>query len=161
MQEWLNQHIAFAVPFFVVTPWVVVAYWIALLGGWRLLAKRFRLQGEFTGAKWNMQSASMRFASNYNNVLTVGADSTGLFVVPLILFRARHPPLFVPWNEISISRTTKFYFFRFVVLRLGLQEDIPFRIRPTLATKIQAAAGAAWPEHKGGMELQQPPPPIG
>jgi hypothetical protein len=160
MQEWLNQHIAFAVPFFVVTLWVVVAYWIALLGGWRLLAKRFSAQGDFTGAKWSMQSARMRFLSNYNNVLTVGANTTGLFIVPMILFRAWHSPLFVPWNEISVSRTTQLFFFRFVTLRLGRQEEIPFRIRAALAAKIEAAAGAAWPEYKGAMEFQ-PPPPIG
>jgi hypothetical protein len=158
MQEWLNQYVILAVPCFVISWWVIIAYWIALLGGWRLLAKRFRAQSEFTGEKWHMQSARMRLLSNYNGALTVGAGTTGLFIVPMILFRAWHPPLFVPWNEISVSRTTQLFFFKFVTLRLGRQEEIPFRIRAALAAKIEAAAGASWPEYIGAMEYQHPPP---
>ena len=48
-----------------------------------------------------MQSAAMRWLTHYNNVLTVGADSEGLFLVPFFLFRVGHPPLFVPWAEIT------------------------------------------------------------
>ena len=38
------------------------------------------------------------------------------------------------------------YFFKVVELRLGRSEEIPFPIKATLAAKIEAAAGPAWPQ---------------
>lgn len=87
MQEWINENFAFIFPFFFIAIWVFSCYWIALTGGWRLLAKRFRMQGAFLGQKWHMQSARMRWLANYNNVLTIGADNAGLFIVPLFVPR--------------------------------------------------------------------------
>jgi hypothetical protein len=116
--------------------------------------------GNFTGQKWNMQSARMRWFSQYNNALTVGADVAGLFMVPFLLFRAWHPPLFVPWSEITGVRETRFLFVRFVEMRLGRVEEIPFRIRASLAARIRIAAGSEWPDNYT-RALIQPPPPIG
>jgi hypothetical protein len=115
------------------------------------------MQETFVGEKWHMQSARMCLSS-YNRVLTIGADNTGLFLVPFILFRAWHPPLFVPWTEITVRKSTQLFFFKSVVLTLGRSEQIPLRIRPRLAAKIEAA-GPGWPlRPQRGIEL---PPPIG
>jgi hypothetical protein len=160
MHDSTNQYFLYILPFYFIALWVGVTYWIALIGGWRLLAKRFRMQGTFSGQKWNMQNARMRALSRYNNALTVGADDSGLFIVPFILFRAWHPALFVPWTEITVTQGTELFFFKFVELHLGRSEQVPFRIRPTLAAKIEAAAGPGWPTgHHRATEL--PPPPIG
>ena len=160
MQEWMDQYFPIFFPFFFLGLWIFVTYWIALTSGWRLLAKRFRFQGVFTGAKWSMQSARMRMTAHYSGALTVGADNTGLFIVPFFLFRAWHPPLFIPWVEITATAKTQLYFFKVVELRLGRSEEIPFRINARLAAEVEAAAGPAWPmgyEHAA----QLPPPPIG
>jgi hypothetical protein len=160
MQEWLDKNIAFIVPFYVVAMWIIVGYAIALTGGWRLLAKRFRVQGDFLGQKWTMQSARMRSLANYNNVLTIGADNAGLFIVPFFLFRAWHAPLFIPWVEITVQGKTRLYFFKFIELRLGRSEQISFTISVRLAARIEAAAGPGWPGgYHRAAELQ--PPPIG
>ena len=160
MQDWINQHFPIVFPFFFVGMWILAGYQIALTSGWRLLAKRFGFQGKFLGQKWTMQSARMRWLTNYNNVLTVGADNTGFFIVPLFLFRAWHPPLFVPWAEITAEPKTLLFFLKYVELRLGREEEIPFTIRASLAAKIEAAAGPGWP---AGYECATalPPPPIG
>lgn len=160
MQDWINQYFPVVFPPFFVCMWIIAGYWVALTSGWRLLAKRFRLQGTFTGQKWTMQSARMRWFSQYNNVLTIGADTAGLFMATLFLFRAGHPPLFVPWSEITDVREIQFLFIKFVEMRLGRVEEIPFRIRASLAAKIQIAAGAEWPANYT-RTLTQPPPPIG
>jgi hypothetical protein len=160
MNDWINQNFPIVFPIFFVSMWVLVGYWVALVGGWRLLAKRFRLQGTFTGQRWTMQSARMRWLTQYNNVLTVGADTSGLFMVPFVLFRAWHPPLFVPWSEITGIRETRLLFIKFVEMRIGRVEEIPFRIRASLAAKIQAAAGSEWSANYT-RALTQPPPPIG
>ena len=162
MPDWLKQYLPYIIPLYIVTLWTFVTYWIALTAGWRLLAQRFRQQGVFMGQRWNMQSARMRWMARYNNALTVGADETGLFLVPFILFRLWHPALFVPWVEISALDGTELFFFKYVELRLGRSENVPFRIRPGLAEKLQAAAGKGWPTgYNQPWELQQPPPPIG
>ena len=158
--KWINQNSFIIFPFFFVSIWMLSTYWVAVTSGWRLLAKRFRLQETFTGQKWNMQSARMRWFSQYNNALTVGADTAGLFMVPFLLFRAWHPPLFVPWSEITGVRETKVLFVKFVEMRLGRVEEVPFRIRAPLAAKIQTIAGPEWPADYT-RALTQPPPPIG
>lgn len=160
MPAWLNKNFAYIFPLYLVTMWIIVGYLIALAGGWRLLAQRFRIQGDFLGQKWTMQSARMRTLANYNNVLTIGADNVGLFIVPFFLFRAWHAPLFIPWVEITARDTTRLYGFRFVELRLGRSEQIPFTINDRLAARIQAAAGPGWPGESAGA-ADSPPPPIG
>lgn len=156
----MNQNFFIVFPIFFAGMWIISAYWVALMSGWRLLAKRFRLQETFTGQRWRMQSARMRWFSQYNNVLTVGADTAGLFMVPFLLFRAWHPALFVPWSEITGIRETKFLFVKFVEMRLGRVEEVPFRISASLAAKIQTIDGSEWPADYT-RALTQPPPPIG
>ena len=96
--------LAIIIPIAFAAIWCCAGYLVALTGSWRLLGQRFRLQGEFTGPTRAMQSARLRFGTNYNNVLTIGADQNGLFMVPFVLFRMGHPPLFIPWTEISNVR---------------------------------------------------------
>jgi len=160
--DWIEHYLPYLIPSYIVGMWILVTYLIAVTGGWRLLAKRFRLQGDFVGQKWNLQSARMRGVARYNNALTVGADETGLFFVPFILFRVWHPALFVPWGEITVLGKTKLFFVQYLELRLGRTEAVPFTIRMELAEKLQTAAGKSWPTgNSQAWKLQQPPPPIG
>jgi len=101
--------------------------------------------------------------ANYGGVLTIGADKSGLFMVPFFVFRAGHPPLLIPWTEITATRKTRRFFFvflDFVELRLGRLEGIPLTISDKLAAKLELAAGASWPS--SSFEAANiPPPPIG
>jgi len=119
--------------------WIGATYLSAAISGWKLLARRFRLQGEFYGQKWCFESAQMRYRTNYGSILTIGANSAGLFTKPIFVFRLWHPPLFVPWPEIT-ARPKKILFWNMVEYRLGREEQIPFRVHLRLAQKIQAAA---------------------
>lgn len=159
MQQWLNDNPGYFLPVFFIALWLLVPYWVALLGGWRLLAKRFRATGEFSGRKWSMQSATMRWLSRYNHALTIGANEDGLFIVPFILFRPWHPPLFIPWAETTAQIKTLWLFFKVIELRLGSHEKIPFSVQPVLAAKLESAAGENWPMNAKRF-LTSPPPPI-
>jgi hypothetical protein len=90
----------------------------------------------------------------------VGADSNGLFIVPLFLFRVGHPALFVPWAEITAQEQTRFFFIKVVELRLGSIERIPFAIRKPLVARLQSAAGESWPGAMKRRLMQQAPPAI-
>ncbi len=87
----------------------------------------------------------MRWGANYNNCLTIGVDTAGLYLSPLFFFRIGHPPLFIPWTEISLRGRRKILFIEFVELKLGREERIPFLIRASLAEQIRSAAGFSWP----------------
>jgi len=151
MQDWIHQHPAGFVLLliaYIVALWLLIAYIIASLGGWRVLALRFRLQGDFSGTRWTWQSAMMRGFSNYNNCLIVGADNAGLFLKTIFLFRLAHPALYIPWAEVTVQpyegRLGRFWG-RLTELRLGRTEQIPLRINLKLAGCLKEAAGASWP----------------
>ena len=144
LQDFLDKYplalLAFGVFF-----WCSTLFLVGALSGWVTLAQKFRLASPFTGPTWGGQSAYMRWMSHYGNCLSIGADATGLKLAVFFLFRPGHPPLFLPWSEISVASRSKFLFFRRVKLVLGREEQIPFSISGTLADRIQAAAAASWP----------------
>ncbi|HYL47040.1 MAG TPA: hypothetical protein VEU52_08430 [Candidatus Limnocylindrales bacterium] len=142
--EWvLNHPPIFFILFGLV--WVALMYFSALVGGWTALSNRFQLREKFFGKTWPFLSARMRFLTRYGNCLEIGADQSGLFLSVFPLFRIGHPPLLVPWQEISIDSGESGLIFKKRELRLGREEDIPFRISVSLCEKLQREAGAAWP----------------
>ncbi len=159
MHDRVTPYLPFLIPIFVVTIWVLSIYLVAAAAGWRLLATRFRAPGPFTGQSWHLQFARMRWMTNYNNALTIGANTTGLFIAPMFLFRVWHPPLFIPWTEITLVGVKQVLFFTLIELRLGSAERIPFKIKTELAAKLRAVAGAGWPGEVA-RAIPAPPPPI-
>ena len=152
MQTWITQHHAalwFVIPLYPIVLWLVVLALLSYIGGWAALAKRYRDRGDFVGAKWNWQRAKMRGMVGYNNCLTVGCNSEGVYLALMPLFAFRHPPLLIPWNEISISRP-RIVFLEYVRLGLGREVDVPLYLRPKLADKLKSAAGGHWPTESIG-----------
>src|ERR1700680_247197 len=137
--------VLFVFPIFLVAFWCTISFLNGRIGGWAALANRFRLTFPFPGQTWSWKSARMRWGANYNQCLTIGADPTGLFLSVLFFYRVGHPPLFLPWSEISIPRRRRILFFKYVEFRLGREEQIPFLIRENLADQIRAAAASNWP----------------
>ncbi|HJX83074.1 MAG TPA: hypothetical protein VJ723_01875 [Candidatus Angelobacter sp.] len=150
----------FVSPLLVIGQFLLVFYMLALVSGWRVLAQRFRAQNPFLGPKWHGQSASLRNTGRYNHCLTIGADSSGLFIVPLLLFRLWHPALLIPWTEITFERKKVLFLFSVLKLRLGTSDQVPFTVSASLGAKIEAAAGASWPTTYY-RATSTPPPPIG
>ena len=87
----------------------------------------------------------MRWGANYKSCLTIGRIPPAFTSHPLFFFRIGHPPLFVPWTEISLRGRRKILFIEFVELQLGREEHIPFLIRANLADQIRSAAASSWP----------------
>jgi hypothetical protein len=83
LQQWIDQHASLFVlifPLYFLFLWLLVGAVISFVGGWFSLAKVYRAQGAFNGAKWKMQSGQMRWLANYNNVLTLGVNQQGLYL---------------------------------------------------------------------------------
>jgi hypothetical protein len=124
--------------------WAIIFTLISHMGGWASLAEKYRCQETFTGPRWSFEQGQMRWMVGYNHCLTIGADPRGLYLSILFPFRIAHPPLFIPWRDISHA-TKKFLWVTFLELRLGHEPVIPLRISAALGQKVKTAAGASWP----------------
>jgi hypothetical protein len=124
--------------------WAIILTVISHAGGWASLAEQYRCREIFTGPRWSLPQGSMRWLVGYNHCLTVGADLRGLYLSIIFPLCISHPPLFIPWRDIS-SASGQFLWVKYVELRLGRQTVIPLRISLPLAQKIKSAAGTSWP----------------
>lgn len=133
---------------FVVALWFVVGIAVSFLSGWAELARIYRLAGEFSGNRWRLQSGQMRLLMGYNNCLTVGANRQGLHVATFFLFRAGHPPLFIPWSDISV-RKGKSLWLKWSEFRFRQAPSVWVRLNERLSKRIEDSTGPAWPGDRG------------
>jgi hypothetical protein len=126
-------------PVYFVALWAFVSIVLSFMGGWHSLSRRFRAQAEPYGQTKSagplFYGVQMRFRVNYGNVIRMIAADDALYVSVLFLFRAGHPPLCIPWKEVTMRRT-RFLWMRYVVFTLGEQERIPMRISERMARKL-------------------------
>jgi hypothetical protein len=152
MHTWAQQHgsvfALFAVLFAAI--WLMVVLWsVSFITGWHTLAQRFTLQGDFPSERWRFQTALMKHKSHYNNVLTVGASPVGFYLSVAKPFGLFHPPLFIPWREITHTHA-KIWWKQMVRFELGRENPVPFIVGLDLAGKIEKAAGQSWPAEQLG-----------
>lgn len=142
--EWLFNHPPFLVLFAAVYC-VITFYALGRLDGWLILSKRFRFKGTYYGEVWPFRSGRMRFYVRFGNCLSVGADESGLYLAMFPLFRLYHPPLLIPWSEVSVISGERGLIFKTRELRLGREESVPLRISTGLVETLRQSAGGAWP----------------
>jgi hypothetical protein len=109
------------------------------MSGWHSLAKRFTSDsppyGETKTVGPFFYSIYTRFWSHYSSVIRLTAAEDALYLSVLVLFRPGHPPLRIPWIEITFGKT-KLLWKRYIVLRLGNEEQIPMRISERMARNL-------------------------
>jgi hypothetical protein len=140
-------------PFYFLSLWIFIAYIVSWIGGWHLLTQRFRTDSEFTGTVYRWFYTTMRLGVHYNGALKVGGDAEGLYIAPMLLFRIGHPPLLIPWTEISVEKSRWWELYLRVTFTLGRAEQVPFRISRRTARKLREAAGSAWPDPQNLLQL--------
>ena len=123
-------------PFLFVAIWSGVVLLLSRIGGWRALAESYRATQPFTGEQFRMRVGWMR-GSRYRGVLSLGADSTGLFLSIFPLFRMGHPALFIPWSDISFSKD-RYGSFEGVRLRFSKVPSVSLLIPTDLAAQVFA-----------------------
>ncbi len=107
VESWLRDN-PWVVPIVVVAWGWFITQGIARISGWSRLAEQYRATEPFQGERWRFQSVQMRYLSHYNNCVTFGADSQGLYIAMLFLVRPGHPPLLIPWQELEIRPKQRF-----------------------------------------------------
>ena len=119
--------------------WCFVCFVISIISGWFALSRRFRKESDplgetRTAGPW-FYTIYMRFWGHYSSVIRLTATQDALFASVLPPFRVGHPPLRIPWNEITFGRT-KYFFRRYIVLTLGNEERIPMRVSECMSLKL-------------------------
>jgi hypothetical protein len=111
----------------------------SVISGWYSLSKRFHAQSEPYGdtriAGPFFYTVYMRYWAHYSCIIRMIAAEDALYLSAHFGFRIGHPPLSIPWREIRLSRTNRFWR-RYVVLTLGDQEKIPMRISERMARNL-------------------------
>ncbi|MGZ4816921.1 MAG: hypothetical protein ACXVZV_16025 [Terriglobales bacterium] len=116
--------------------WILVSFFISRTSGWSTLATIYPAQQPFFGTLIRFQAAQFRWGTNYNGCLNFGIGPEGLYLVPMLTFRAFHPPLLIPWSDISARPIKLWRLFNFVELRFVRAPDFPVRIKASLAEKL-------------------------
>jgi hypothetical protein len=116
---------------------------LAFLSGWRALASRFPAPPGFTEGKlFSWQSGRIGIV-NYNNILRVRVSAQGLHLACGFPFHFMHPPLLIPWAQITDIKQQKILAWPVTLLTIGT---------PKIATvtlhnrKILEAAGPWLPQ---------------
>ena len=119
--------------------WIFICLVISVMSGWLALAESFIQQSEPCG---QIKTAGpffyvvyMRYWCHYSSVIRMTAADDAFYLSVLAIFRAGHPPLRIPWNEIHFS-STNLFLRTHIVLTLGNQERIPMRISERMASKL-------------------------
>ena len=130
--------------------WILVTFVISSMGGWSLLAKAYLAQADtLDGESWRFQSVHMRWGTNYNNCVTVRANALGLGLSVIWLLRIGHPPLLIPWSDITIHRVKRSRFFpSWIELRFRSEPSIPVRVNNKLFSKILDSSDKYYPEFR-------------
>ena len=116
--------------------WISICMLLSIISGWKSLSKNYRADFPFNGKKLRMKNATMRWGTNYGGCLTIGANREGLYLALFPIFRINHPPLFIPWKDISTENGKKLLFFNIVKFFFLKNSNVPFIISKKLADRI-------------------------
>ncbi|HEV2324685.1 MAG TPA: hypothetical protein VGS10_12105 [Terracidiphilus sp.] len=118
--------------------WLFDCFVSSFLLGWHRLSNRFSSTASPLGDIKTV--GPFRYVvymklGQYGSTIRMTAANDALYLSVILAFRPGHPPLRIPWNEISLERTRRF-FRNCVVLTLGTEERIPMRISERMARKL-------------------------
>lgn len=121
-----------------------VSLLLASMSGWRALAQAYPLRVQLPAARKSFVGARVGGVS-YQGSLHVAADDAGLYVASVALFRAGHPPLFIPWRDITTS-SSKSVYGPMLRLRTRAVPESALELPLDLAAWVKQQAGfTAWP----------------
>lgn len=123
--------------------WILMCIAISLWGGWSQLTDRYRGTSSKAEAKWGFESASMRRMAAYPGCLKFSVGREGLGISILFLFRVGHPPLLIPWTDIT-AHELEAQVIKKVRLKFAKESNVPLTISLKLARRIRDASITYW-----------------
>ncbi len=130
--------------FIVVFPifWCGVVGLISVIGGWRTLAAHYAVP-TFGGTVLSHATTGRLGLANYRNVLKVGWSEQGLHLGVMVFFRPFHPPLCIPWQDVTRRTQGKFLFFAWDMLEVqGVKVALVTSLLAPIAAKLPPVSAA-------------------
>ncbi|MBX9628446.1 MAG: hypothetical protein K2X82_31910 [Gemmataceae bacterium] len=124
--------------------WCFVLWLVGVLSGWGRLTRHYRSAAPYHGKVRHFRSAKIGW-SNYSGCLDLGTNPDGLYLGVFPLFRPGHPPLFVPWADVSAT-PTRGLILPYLDLRFEKAPGVAVRLSAALGREIAADANRAWAE---------------
>lgn len=139
LSHWPTQYVLLLAAVFAACVMAFSSYLSGLIVGWRTLANKFASQSEPSGEVHTagplFYTVYWRFWIRYSGIVRITAAQNAIYLSAPFFFRAGHPRLCIPWNEIQFS-TTKFLWRTYFALALGNDEKIPLRISRRMARNL-------------------------
>ena len=148
--------LAIVIGFLVVFPlfWCFVCLLLAKFGGWSAMAAEVRATETPRGALSRMQSGKVGIV-RYRHVLTIGVQDDGLYLAVFPLFRAGHPPVFVPWSQVSVIRRRKQLFGDFIEATVGRPSRATIQL-PSHVFRVRGSASSPVHDFQAADSLEMP-----
>ena len=117
---------------------------LARLSGWRRLAARYPGTTAAPAPRPRFGYAVFRGWIGYNGGLVLTADTRGLYVsaMPIVL-APWHPPIFIPWGELTEIRRRRILWSRCFGIRTRGAPEIDFALRRRSFELVRADAQRA------------------
>jgi len=112
----------------------------ARLRGWRRLAKRFSAPGPPPGTRPARQHGDVGGGVglfSLGRFLSAGAYDEGLFIAAPALLRHTHPPLLIPWSQITLREEQSRLGARIIRLSIGRVHAGCIHLRGGIAAEVR------------------------
>lgn|GEM_PF-582471 len=125
---------------FFATMWCVICFMLSAMGGWRVLAGHYASTLPFSGTRFRFRSAQFGGLASYGSCLTLGAGPSGLYLAILLPFRPGHPPLLIPWADIT-AREARSWLSAVIEFEFAKAPGVSVRLSRHLAQNLIDASG--------------------
>ena len=106
-------------PIFFTALWVGITLLMSFIGGWGKVGKVYPATGIPAQGSALKNVTGMFGMARYKYVLTVITTPDGIYIENRKVFRAGHPPLFIPFSAIFNARKQTLFFWEFVAFEIG------------------------------------------
>lgn len=120
---------------FVPTLLVGIMYALSRLSGWREFSRRWPRQPVEPGAQRGLTSIMFPPMLSYNNCIYFAIDDHHLHIRMMPVFSMYHPPMSIPWAEVTRIETSVGPFKMLARLRIGGHDERTLYVRPGLVRR--------------------------
>lgn len=129
--------LSIVIPLALIIGFPAFGFGLAAFSGWRVLARHYAASERFNGKRFWFRSAQFG-PVGYGSCVMPGANADGIYLAVLFPFRIGHPPLLVPWQDVSCSKAHSFIVSR-AELRFSKAPEVSIVISQGLADSLLSA----------------------
>jgi len=118
--------------------WCLLVWLFSRIGGWSRLAQRYAATQQPSGTIYSRQTAELGLM-RYRSCLTVGMSPEGLYLKVWPMFRLGHPPLLIPWADVSQPKEVSKFFHQHAEVALGSPPTAVLRLPVQLLDPLRQA----------------------